>query len=108
MEQQGFVQLVMIRMEAARDSLARIEAEAQRQDRPELHATSRLYAQFCMHAREFLSGSQRGRPLPRRLGKQVESILASLQEHEEVAAQLGLSPTISELVELVRAAETTA
>lgn len=96
---------VQAQLESAREALLRLEQAAQAGDRPEIHAASRLYAQFCAHARGYLSGAQMGRPYPRRFGQQLGELLANLQDYEALARELALSPSMEDLARLVRLAQ---
>lgn len=94
MDLDEFSRAVVQSLEAARDVLAHIEEEARRRDRPELHDASRLYAQYCIVAREYLSGLQIGRPLPRRFAERAGALAAQLVVHEALVNdfQVDLTP----------------
>ena len=95
-----FGRRVQSELEAARGALERLEEAARRDDTPEIHEVSRLYAQFCMYARDYLSGQQIGRAFPRRLGQRLGELLASLQDHEALVEALSLTPNMKSLLAL--------
>jgi PleD family two-component response regulator len=98
---------VRVALESARDSLGRIEMHVREEgERADLMQASRIYAQFCMHVRDFLSGVHARRPLPRRLAQRVTSLRDELAPLAGALADLDLRPSLEDLDRLVSEAET--
>lgn len=92
-------------LDAARDSLGRIEQQVREVgDDPRLMQASRVYAEFCMHARDFMSSVHMGRPLPRRFGERVTDLQKRLEPLNDAVAGMNLHPSVAELSELVASA----
>lgn len=105
MELEELTRSVRATMDQVREALARLESEAQARDRPEVHALSQAYARLVALLRDYLAGAQRGRPLPRQLARRLADQLEPLVDHESEIARLGLAPSVSEVTELIRLAE---
>lgn len=92
--------IVQETMEAVRDSLVVIEEAAQREEQPTHHALARIYAGLVPLMREYLSGLERGRPLPRQLARRVLEAVDELAPLRDLVAGLGLHPDSEELRQL--------
>lgn len=106
MDRETFDERVRKSLDGARDLLGRIE-EAVREngEQPELLAASRIYARYCMAAREYLHGSQLNRPLPRRYAEKVRGLRDELAPLSPVIAPFATQPTVDDFQELIDAAE---
>lgn len=90
-------------LKVARESLARIEEHVRAEgESAALMETSRLYAEFCMHARDYIGTAAYGKPLPRRFAQKVEAIHAELAARRAGLDRLDLHPSPEDLEALVR------
>jgi hypothetical protein len=96
---------VRLRMDEARDALGRIEMEVRETgEAPDLMAASRVYAQFCMHARDLLGGIQMRRAFPQRFADRVEALRDELVTHRGGIDRMDLHPSPEEFGRLAQAA----
>jgi len=93
-------------LEKAKDSLGRIEMHVREEgERADLMQASRLYAQFCMHVRDYLTGVHQRRPLPHRFAQRVAPLRDELAPYADALAALDLHPSPAELDALVQSAD---
>ena len=106
MDKASFEESVRESLDQARDILGRIEEHVREEgeSRPLLEA-SRIYARFCMAAREYLHGSQLNRPLPRRFAEKVRGLREELSPLSDALAPLAAKPDPAALSRLADAAE---
>lgn len=106
MDVQEFTESVGNALEGAREVLGRIEMEVrQTGEVPDLMAASRLYAQFCLHARDYLTHASLGRPQPRRLAQRVRELVVELQVYTESLKRVAEALPPADLARLVDEAE---
>lgn len=106
MELEAFTDQVRALLDLARESLGRIEMHVREtEETPDLMEASRLYAQYCMHARDYLAKAGLGRYFPRRLAERVAPLRDGLLARQAAVDALGLRPTPDEFAGLVAAAE---
>lgn len=108
MDLEAFAARVRQALEAVRQCLVAIEESAQTDDDPRLLELSRAYAVLVVPLRDYLTGVQLGRPLPRTLARRLSDLSSVLIDFEEDIERLGLQPDLQELDGLVREAETAA
>ena len=93
-------------LDRARTTLGAIEMHVREtEEAPALMQASRAYARFCMHARDYVSGAQTGRPLPRRLAQRLLELRDELLPNEAALSGIGAGPSAQELADLAASAE---
>lgn len=108
MDREEFAAKVRDALEGVRQCLVAIEEAAQTDDDPQLLELSRAYAVLVVPLRDYLTGVQMGRPLPRTLARRLSDLSSVLIDFEEDVNRLGLQPDLTELGKLIRQAETVA
>ncbi len=88
-------------LDAARETLGRIEMEVREHgDDSALMEASRVYAQFCLLAREFVFSASQRRPAPKRFARALAGPLEQLGPLAGVVGERGLRPSVEEIVAL--------
>ncbi|HLE47737.1 MAG TPA: hypothetical protein VI818_05515 [Candidatus Thermoplasmatota archaeon] len=105
MDLESFTKRVAVVLEDVREALALVEEAAQSDDDSGWLDLSRGYALLVAPMREYLTGAERARPLPRQLAKKIGELRSGLLPHEERIALLALHPDLSDLEALRRDAE---
>lgn len=92
----------------ARESLGRIEMEVRErgEDDPEMMRASRILAQFCMHARDFVQGVALRRPAPRRFADRLDALAVEMSGVQWPAGSAPPTPDAAHLGQLARDART--
>ncbi|MBI2077293.1 MAG: hypothetical protein HYT80_02825 [Euryarchaeota archaeon] len=105
MDVEGFRKRVEDFLGDVREALAVVEEAAQADDDDAWLDLSRAYALMVAPLRDYLAGHERGRPLPKQLGKRLGDLRAAFVAHADHIATLALHPDLAEIDALRRDAE---